>query len=267
MIQSPLWSLLSCFVFLLAPLGAEADEPDGVEDPKRSSTASPAVGDGEPFPRSERDPLGVTWLPGGGERTAQTRAGADFRGMGFLFPLRLHLQRGGFIDGKVGGLDQESGELMLILPLTRFRVSASLVSATTPLGTLPDPDSFLAAQMPPSMVSSEAVYKLRPTWRSGVGMVLNSLAPGTGTFIQKEGKALGFLFLGMDIFFLSAGLLAAFAPSRLGNTERAFFAGVFFAFDGVARGAGAAQAYTAGRERTLVPVREPSLGGTPGLNR
>ena len=209
----------------------------------------------------------VPWVPGPGEETAETRAGVDLRGMGFLFPIRLHLSYGGFIDGKVGGLDPDSQELMLVLPLTQFRVDPVLIRAVTPLGDLPEPGSESAARLPPPMVSASSVYKLRPTWRSGLGMALNALAPGTGTFIQKEGKGLGFLFLGMDVFFLGAGLLAALAPSNLAQRERVFFAGVFLAFDGLTRAAGAAQAFAAGRERTLVPVRAPASPGGPGLAR
>ncbi len=207
------------------------------------------------------------WVPGPGDRTADTREGPDLRGMGFLFPIRLHLTLGGFIDGKVGGLDPETRELMLVLPLTQFRVDPSLVLAVTPLSALPDPGSAAAARLPPPMVSAESVYKLKPTWRSGVGLVLNVLAPGTGSFLQRKEKGLGFMFLGLDVFFLGAGLLAAFAPSNLGQRERAFFAGVFFAFDGMTRAAGGAQAFSAGRERTLVPVRSPGATAGPGLKR
>lgn len=205
------------------------------------------------------------WVPGPGEETPQTREGADFTGMGFLFPVRLHLTRGGHIDGKVAGFDPETGEFMFVLPLTRFRVDSVLVRRLTPLGTLPEPGSPTASRLPPPLVAASTTYKLKPTWRSGLGLALNLVAPGTGSFIQTTDKELGFLFLGMDIFFVSAGLLAILAPSRLTDRQRAFFGVVFFAFDGLTRGIGAGQAFAAGRERTLVEVH-PSPGTGPGLH-
>jgi len=187
--------------------------------------------------------------------------------MGFLFPVRLHLTRGGYIDGKLAGVDSESEEFMLMLPRTQFRVSNSVVRAVTPRSKLPEPGSVGAERQPPPLVSAETVYKLKPTWRSGLGLALNALAPGTGSFIQREDKSLGLLFLGMDLFFLTAGSLAAFAPSNLSTRERAFFGGIFFAFDGLTRAVAATQAFSAGRERTLVPVRVPGSTTGPGLAR
>ena len=54
------------------------------------------------------------WLPGAGERSpATTLQPPHFLGMTYMFPLRLHLARGGHIDGALGGVDPEAGELLL----------------------------------------------------------------------------------------------------------------------------------------------------------
>lgn len=203
------------------------------------------------------------WEPDDGERSEQTRPGPDFLGMGFLFPLRLHLSRGGYVDGQIAGADDDGGELMLLVgPGRRLRIDYHLVTGVTPLGELPDADSALVDQRPPALASLDVVYRRRPTWRSGLGFALNLLAPGTGHFIQRQERSLGFLFLGLDVFFLAAGSLAAFAPSRLSDRERVFFGAVFFALDGFTRGTAAGHAFNLGRERTAVPVRA-SVG--PGL--
>ena len=197
---------------------------------------------------------GEGWLPGDGEETAETRQGADFEGMGFLFPVRLHFTRGGFLDGKVAGFNPDTGEFALELPRYRLRIDASLVRATTPLGPIPEPGSALAERLPPPLAAQEMVYRLQPTWRSGVGLALNALAPGTGSFIQKKEPGLGFLFLGLDLFFAGAGLLALFGPSRIGDQERIYLGVVFFSFDVLVRVAGASHAFAVGRERRLVPT-------------
>lgn len=205
------------------------------------------------------------WSPGDGERTEQTRSGPDFRGMGFLFPLRLHLVRGGHVDGQIAGADDEGGELMLLLgPGTSLTVDYYLVTDVTPLAALPDADSAFADRRPPKLEALDVVYRRRPTWRSGLGLALSLVAPGTGHFIQKDEQALGALFLGLDLFFLAAGSLAAFAPSRLSDRERVFFGAVFFALDGFTRGTAAGHAFNLGRERTAVPGGN-SAG--PGLAR
>ncbi len=203
------------------------------------------------------------WQPGDGEQTDETRPGPDFAGMGFLFPLRLHLVRGGHVDGKIAGADDATGELLLIpRPGYQLRIDYHLVTGVTPLGKLPAPDSTLADQRPPTLASVDVVYRRKPTWRSGLGFALNLLAPGTGHFIQKDDKALGFLFLGLDAFFLAAGSLAAFAPSRLSDRERVFFGAVFFGFDLFTRGTAAGHAFELGRERAAVPIQATS---GPGL--
>ena len=205
--------------------------------------------------------LASEWIPGPGERSAETRTGPDFTGMRFLFPLRLHLSRGGFLEGQIAGADELGGELLLVTsPGFQLRVDYDLVTAVTPLAPLPPAGTAAASARPPGLASVEVVYRRKPTWRSGLGLVLNLIAPGTGHFIQKDEKALGLLFLGMDLFFLAAGSLAAFAPSRLGNTERAYFSVVFFSFDALTRGIGAAHAFNVGRERRPVPA-----GPGPGL--
>ena len=209
---------------------------------------------------------GVEWTPDDGEETAETREGPDFTGMGFLFPVRLHFSLGGHLDGKIAGLDSETGEVMLVLPLTRFRIDTTLVRAVTPMGMLPDPGTERAKRQPPPLLAQNTTYKLVPTWRSGLGLALNLIAPGTGSFIQKDEQALGLLFLGLDVFFLSAGALAWFAPSRLGQRERAFFGAIFLGFDLATRAVAAGQAFTAGRERRLVPVRVPVTTRGPGLS-
>jgi len=203
------------------------------------------------------------WLPGDGEQTEETRSGPDFRGMGFLFPLRLHLVRGGHLDGQIAGADEEGGELLFIpRPGYRLFIVYHLVTGVTPLGELPQPGSALADQRPPELATVDVVYRRRPTWRSGLGLALNLIAPGTGHFIQKDEKALGFLFLGLDAFFLAAGSLAAFAPSRLSDRERVFFGAVFFGVDLFTRGTAAGHAFEVGREREAVSIRGTS---GPGL--
>ena len=51
------------------------------------------------------------WIPGGGERSVKTREPPSFLGMSYRFPVRLHLVRGGYIDGLVEGMDVESMSL------------------------------------------------------------------------------------------------------------------------------------------------------------
>jgi len=261
--------LLLAFFVAGSAAAQEDATPDAPVDGPASDGDSPAGSEESPPAAAEADELDDEldpgWVPGPGEETAETRQGADFTGMGFLFPVRLHLTQGGHLDGKVAGLDPESGEFMFVLPLSRFRIDSTLVRALTPLAKLPEPGSDRASRLPPPLVAATTTYKMKPTWRSGLGFALNLLAPGTGSFIQKEDKELGFLFLGLDIFFVSAGLLATLAPSRLTDRQRAFFGVVFFAFDGLTRGIGAGQAFAAGRERTLVEVR-PEPGSGPGLH-
>lgn len=206
-------------------------------------------------------PETTEWEPGPGERTEATRSRPDFTGMGFLFPLRLHLLRGGHVDGQIAGASPDQAQLLLIVgPGRQFRVDYDLVTAVTPLADLPDPSSSFASRQPPSLADVEVVYRSKPTWRSHAGLALNLIAPGTGHFIQKKEKALGFLFLGMDLFFLTAGSLAFFAPSRLQPRERAFFGIAFFSFDALTRGIGAGSAFNLGRERTAIPT-----SSAPGL--
>jgi len=196
------------------------------------------------------------WAPDDGERTAETRTPPAFEGMSYLFPLRLHLTRGGHIDGAMGGYDPDTGEFLLLLPTTTLQLSVSLVDAVTPLGGLPEPDSDAASEPAPPMLSTlHTEYKMRPTWRSGLGLGLSFVMPGLGQFLQEDRKELGFLFLGGAAFFVAGGLLALLAPSSYPPTARRAIGGIMFGFAGtVAIGAGA-HAWTSGKRRVEVEVR------------
>lgn len=196
------------------------------------------------------------WDPDVGERSEQTRTPPRFEGMEYLFPLRLHFVRGGHLDGGLGGYDPATGQLLLVLKTATLEISTSLVDAVTPLGRLPpDGTDAATASAPPMLTRDHVEYKLRPTWRSGLGLGLSFLLPGLGQFVQEDRKELGFLFLGGAAFFVAGGLLALFAPSSYPPRGRAAVSGVMFGLAGtVAIGAGV-QAWGAGKRRVEVRVK------------
>jgi hypothetical protein len=198
----------------------------------------------------------AAWAPDDGRRSSLTRTPPTFEGMAYLFPLRLHLIRGGYLDGTMGGVDRDRGELLLVLPTATLEIDLGLIDAVTPLGILPAPGSEEAAEPAPAMLTAvHTEYRLRPTWRSGLGLALSFLLPGTGQFIQEDRKDLGFLFLGGAGFFVAGGLLALFAPSAYGPNGRVAVSSVMFGLAGtVAIGAGV-HAWQAGRRRVPVEVK------------
>ena len=197
------------------------------------------------------------WLPDPGERTDQTRTPAVFDGMAYLFPMRLHLSRGGHVDGGLGGVDPETGELLLVLPTASFLVHLTLVEAVTPLGKLPRPVAGLL-QPPPPLLNPEIEYRLRPTWRSHLGVVLSVFLPGSGQWIQKTDRELGLIFFGSYLFLVGAAVLSLFAPSGHSEIQRRITAGVLFGLAATVTIGAGAHAWTKGRERVQVRA------GTPG---
>ncbi len=202
------------------------------------------------------EPSTPDWVPDDGERTAETRTPPSFTGMEYGFPIRLHLARGGFVDGSLGGVNAASGELLLILPRHRFRIELTLVDAVTPLRPPPAAGTPEAAVPAPEMLLEEHhEFRLLPTWRSGLGLGLSFVLPGAGQWIQRERPELGFLFLGGAAFFVGTGLLALYAPSQYGQTGRRIVGGIMFGLAGtVAVGAGV-HAWEAGKERVEVRVK------------
>ncbi|MCP4871883.1 MAG: hypothetical protein GY898_24515 [Proteobacteria bacterium] len=201
------------------------------------------------------------WTPDDGVRTDQTRTPPRFEGMEYLFPLRIHLTRGGHLDGGLGGYDPTTGQLLLVLKTATLEISTHLVEAVTPLGPLPAADSDAASAAPPPMLTRDHVeYKLRPSWRSGLGLGLSFVMPGLGQFIQEDRKEVGLLFLGGAAFFVAGGLLALFAPSSYPQRARAIVAGVMFGLSGtVAIGAGV-HAWNAGKRRVAVEIKGAPKG-------
>jgi len=208
------------------------------------------------------------WLPDGGDQSEETRSPPSFDGMAWLFPLRLHLSRGGHVDGGMGGLDSETGELLLILPREAFRVHLSLVEAVTPLGILPRAVQGVLPG-PPPLLDQHSRYELRPTWRSRLGVVLSILMPGTGQWIQKKDQELGFLFFGSYLFLVGGAVLALLAPSGHSPIQRRVTAGVLFGLAGTVTISSGAHAWVTGRERVEVRVGPPesALGRRRGGGR
>lgn len=191
------------------------------------------------------------WVPDPGERTEQTRTPPKFDGMAYLFPLRLHLSLGGHLDGGMGGLDPESGELLLVLPTDAFRIHVSLIEAVTPLGRLPRPVAGLLPP-PPPLLQDHTEFRLRPTWRSHLGVALSVLMPGTGQWIQRSDQELGLLFFGSYLFLVGTAVLALLAPSGHSPIQRRITAGVLFGLAGTVTISSGAHAWVTGRERVEV---------------
>ena len=218
------------------------------------------LGLGQPFAAEPATPQRTPhhqWDPGGGETGPTTRSGPRFEGLSYLHPVRLHLSLGGHVDGSFGGVDGDSGELLLVVPLTQFRVSFRLISAVTPLGGGEYiGDDGLVRDI---LDQRHTEMRLTPTWRSHAGVALSLLAPGVGQFIQKKDQELGFLFMGLDLFMAAGALLSIFAAPGLDRRDRigisASFAGIAVAVSITA----AVHAFQTGRERKEVEVREAPL--------
>ncbi|MEE2830116.1 MAG: hypothetical protein VX498_13075 [Myxococcota bacterium] len=195
-----------------------------------------------------------TWEPGAGDRSADTRKGPSFEGMDYLFPLRLHLSRGGHLEGGMGGIDGDRKEVLLVFQQEALRVSFDLVLAVTPLGLL-SPDPVLRSAPPPQiLVERHLKYRWVPTWRSHLGVGLSFVLPGLGQFIQEREQQFGFLFLGSALASVAAGLLALYGPSNYGPQVRRGLSGVFFGLAGTVAIGAATHAHRTGRVKKLVKV-------------
>jgi hypothetical protein len=206
------------------------------------------------------------WLPGDGERTEETRSGPSFGGMDYLFPLRLHLVRGGFIEGTMGGMDEVEGEFLLLRPGDAFRIDVRLIDSVTPLGRIPVGREGIKAP-PPMLVERHSEFRWRPTWRSGAGLALSFLLPGAGQWIQESHQELGFIFLGGAAFFVATGLLALYAPSQYGPVQRRILSGIMFGMAGTVSITAGAHAWTTGRRRVEVEVAGARVRSSDGRQR
>lgn len=193
------------------------------------------------------------WQPSDGERSEETRAGPSFDGMAYLFPLRLHLSRGGSLAGGLGGVDVSGGRLLLVLARESLLVDFGLVVGVTPLADLPGDEVLRGAPPPPLVDAVPVKYRWRPTWRSHLGVLLSFVLPGAGQFIQKKDRELGFLVMAGVASSVATGLLALYAPSSYGARSRATIGGLLFGLGGTVAVGGAIHAYQTGRERRPVP--------------
>jgi hypothetical protein len=195
------------------------------------------------------------WLPDSNPTAeAAMRQGPAFSGMGYLFPLRLHLSRGGTIDGGMGGVDQDGGLLLLLLSQGDLLVDFRLIVGVTPLARLGvDDGSAEGSPAPPPLRDNLPVkFRWRPTWRSHLGVVLSFLLPGLGQFIQTRDQEAGLLVLSGVLSSVAVGLLALYGPSDYGPQARRGIAGVFFGLGGAVALGGAIHAYRIGRERVAL---------------
>lgn len=204
----------------------------------------------------------AAWTPDGGERTAVTRSPAAFEGLEYLTAIRLHLILGGYIEGGLGGVDLDTGDLLLVLPRSSLSIELGLVEAVTPLGRLPEPGSPEAAAPPPLMVTREHVeYRMRPSWRSGAGLALSFVLPGAGQWIQEERRELGFVFLAGAALFVGSGLLALYGPTSYTEQQRRTVGALMFGFAGSVSIFAGVHAYSAGLRRRPVKVRPAGRHG------
>lgn|GEM_PF-1750797 len=211
------------------------------------------------------------WLPGDGQRGDDTRDAAEWGGLGYLAPVRLHLDRGGFVEGAFGGVRNwvDGGEILLVLPGKAFRVELSLIDAVTPLGALQRLDTGDLSPALPLQDGLAARTVLKPTWRSHAGVALSFVIPGLGQWIQESEREMGFMFLGLTSFFVAAGTLSLYAPSRQSETERRVLGGMFYGFAVTTEIGAAIHAFQAGRRPVEVaveprPETESSAGGRSG---
>ena len=176
----------------------------------------------------------------------------DFAGMGYLFPLRLTLVYGGVLDGALGGVNGASHELLLIRPQRSFRIHFRLISSVESLASLLPPSADGLRPPAPAIQAKPLQLRWTPTWRSHLGAVMSFVLPGTGQFIQEDERALGVLFLLSDLFFVSASVLALFAPSELAPHQRRFVGGTFAGLALTTSFVSSIHAFRAGRVRSQV---------------
>ena len=194
------------------------------------------------------------WQPKSLAPGPTSRTGPSFEGMGYLFPLRLHLSRGGYIDGGMGGIDTAGGRMLLLLARGDLLVDFRLIRAVTPLADVERQADILANAGPPPLVGGvPAKYRWVPTWRSHLGVLLSFLLPGAGQFIQKREQAVGALVMSGVFSTVAVGLLALYGPSTYGPEARDALAGIFFGLGGSIAIGGAVHAYRTGRVRRQVP--------------
>ena len=192
------------------------------------------------------------WQPGDGVLSSESRTGPDFLGMTYLFPLRLHLSRGGYVDGGLGGVDALQGRMLLVLQNESLPIAFPLIARVTPLGRL-SPDPALRLAEPPGLRSDIPVkYRWQPTWRSHLGVLLSFVVPGAGQFIQERDQPIGFLFLGAALSSVGVGLLALYGPSSYTQRSRHALGGLFFGLAGTVAVGAAVHAHRTGRERRPV---------------
>jgi hypothetical protein len=202
----------------------------------------------------EGEAAGSKWQPEAPPHTASTRVGPSFDGLGYLFPIRLHLNRGGYIDGGMGGVDAGGGRLLLLLSRGDLLIDYELVVAVTPLADVDAQAELLATAGPPPLRDGiPQKYRWVPTWRSHLGVLLSFLLPGAGQFIQTQNRGVGFLVMTGVLSSVAVGLLALYGPSSYGPEARRGIAGVFFGLAGGVAIGGAVNAYQSGRERRPVP--------------
>jgi hypothetical protein len=194
------------------------------------------------------------WLPESAPLVSSSRIGPVFDGMGYLFPLRLHLSRGGYIDGGLGGVDEGAGRLLLLLSRGQLLVDFHLIVGVTPLADLGLQASARVEDGPPILNDDLPLqYRWVPTWRSHLGVLLSFLLPGAGQFIQTTERQVGFLVMAGVLSSVAVGLLALYGPSSYGPESRKAIAGLFFGLGGTVAFGGAVHAYRTGRERRPVP--------------
>ena len=189
------------------------------------------------------------------EEHSSSPPAADFRGMGYMFPLRLKLVYGGAVEGRLGGVDPAAREVLLVRTRRSFRVHFSLIDSVIPLATLL-PEDELGKRPDPPPISAQQPLELRwrPTWRSHLGAVMSFILPGTGQFIQKDQVGVGVLFLVSDVFFVTAAVLAFVGPSQMGPSARRSVGGTFVALALSTSILSSVHAFRAGRTQTRVSV-------------
>ena len=204
----------------------------------------------------------VGWEPGEGTRGSTTRDGPRFEGLVYFQPVRLHLSLGGYVEGVFGGADSTTGEVLLVLPASRFRVSFQLIDSVTPLGAAGMIHE--TGDLKEILDDRHTERRLMPTWRSHVGVALSLLAPGTGQFLQTKDREFGFLFMGLELFMAAGALLAGFAAPGLERQERI---GIVATFATVGVGVSitaAIHAFQTGRESREVEVESTAPARSRG---
>lgn len=252
-----LWLLA---VLCLGVSPARADEPPPAA-PASEVPAQVAREDAPAPPEASAD-AARTWSPQGGARTAATRTHVRFHGLLPTEPIRLHLTLGGFTEGVLGGVDRDRGAVLLLDPSPLW-VELSLVGAVTPLGGVRPTHDRLGALLPEPVPADDPTavrYRLRPTWRSHLGVLLSALLPGTGQFIQEDNRRVGWVFLSAWSFVVAAGALALAVPPHPVSQERGIIAASFFGIGAGFNVVAAIHAFQQGRRRVPVGVVR---GGAP----